>query len=464
MKDVQVDVAIIGAGTAGMTAYRSVVRAGKTALLIEDGPYGTTCARVGCMPSKLLIAAADAAHAVASASAFGVHIDGKVRIDGAEVMQRVKRERDRFVSFVLDDVEAIDEKYRLRGTASFIDGEHLGVGGHTRVRAKAFVIATGSSPVIPGELTALGDRAIVNDDVFYWDDLPRSIAILGSGVVGIELGQALARLGVEVTVINRSENLAGMQDPAVRKAAREAFEPEFTMMSSTTVQTATRLTKGVELQLKNGDSEFALQADLVLCATGRQANLSALSLERTSAALDEKGMPEFDPATLQIKTDSSSSALFFAGDVNGLSPVLHEAADDGRFAGENAVRWPEPAIAHERRAPMGIVFSDPQIMSVGTRFKQLPGDVLIGEVSYVNQGRARVMLKNTGMLRVYADARTEQFLGAEMAGPAAEHTAHLLAWCLQQKLTISQMLAMPFYHPVTEEGLRTALRGARKKD
>ena len=131
------NVAIIGAGTAGLAAYRAATSAGATALLIEGGAYGTTCARVGCMPSKLLIAAAEAAHAVKAAPGFGVHIDGVVRIDGRAVMDRVRRERDRFVDFVLRDIENINEADRLSGHAEFVDDQTLIVGGHTRVVAKA---------------------------------------------------------------------------------------------------------------------------------------------------------------------------------------------------------------------------------------------------------------------------------------------------------------------------------------
>lgn len=462
MQEIYVDVAIIGAGTAGLNAYRQIINAGKKAVLIEDGPYGTTCARVGCMPSKLLIAAADAAHTVSNMSKFGVHLDGQLRIHGQEVMQRVKQERDRFVSFVLDDIEAIAPEQRLRGTASFIDDHTLQVGGEIQVKAKAFVIATGTSALIPSELTGLGDRAIINDDVFYWDDLPRSIIVLGAGVIGLELGQALARLGVKVTIVNRSESLAGLSDPKVKQSARDAFQQELNMLLLTTVQAAKCTDDGVELQLKGPTGVSTVNADLVLCAAGRQPNLSALSLTNTTAILNERGMPEFNPETLQVKMASTQSALFLAGDVNGLTPILHEAADDGRFAGINAALWPNPSLAHKRRAPIEIVFTDPQIMRVGMHFKQLPEGVLIGEVAFSNQGRSRIMLKNKGMLRVYADPITEQFLGAEMAGPAAEHIAHLLAWCIPQRLTISQMLAMPFYHPVVEEGVRTALRGARK--
>src|SRR3989304_1588591 len=107
MKTLHVDVAVIGAGTAGLSAYRAAKAAGATAVIIEGGEYGTTCARVGCMPSKLLIAAAEAAHAVGKAPGFGVHVDGFIRIDGREVMNRVRRERDRFVDFALRDVQSI---------------------------------------------------------------------------------------------------------------------------------------------------------------------------------------------------------------------------------------------------------------------------------------------------------------------------------------------------------------------
>jgi dihydrolipoamide dehydrogenase len=182
-----VDVAIIGAGTAGLAAYRAARSAGARTVIIEGGVYGTTCARVGCMPSKLLIAAADSVHAIGRSRSFGVHVDGRVRVDGREVMARVKRERDRFVGFVLKGVDAIPESDRVIGHARFVDRDTLEVGGK-RIAAGAVVIATGSRPHIAPILEGLGDRLVVNDDVFQWDDLPRSVAVFGPGVIGLELG------------------------------------------------------------------------------------------------------------------------------------------------------------------------------------------------------------------------------------------------------------------------------------
>ncbi len=117
-----------------------------------------------------------------------------------------------------------------------------------------------------------------------------------------------------------------------------------------------------------------------------------------------------------------------------------------------------------RRAALTVAFTDPQIATIGQSHRDLDqGRHVIGEVSFVNQGRSRVMLQNQGLLRVYAETRSGRFIGAEMAGPRAEHIAHLLAWACQSGMTVEQMLAMPFYHPVVEEGLRTALRDAKDK-
>jgi len=459
MKQLHVDIAVIGAGTAGLAAYRAAKAAGKTAIVIEGGAYGTTCARVGCMPSKLLIAAADAAHELRHTAPFGVHVDGEIRIDGREVMDRVRRERDRFVGFVVRGVDNIPDDDKLVGYARFIDNTLLEV-GDTQVHASRVVIATGSSPVIPGPFQALGDRLIVNDDVFSWETLPESVAVFGPGVIGLELGQALSRLGVRVKVFGLRGGVGPLSDPAVRDAARTAFQQEFYLDPNADVKEIRREGDQAVLRFVNlAGEEVSESFDYVLAATGRSPNVQNLGLENTSLQRDERGVPLFDPDTLQC----GHSPIFIAGDANNVLPLLHEAADEGKAAGENAARYPE-VLPLNRRAPIAVVFSDPQIMMIGQRFADLNTDeIVVGEVSFEDQGRSRVMLKNKGLLHVYADKATGRFVGAEMVGPRAEHIAHLLAWSVQSQLTIDAMLAMPFYHPVVEEGLRTALRDAAAK-
>lgn len=450
------DIAIIGAGTAGMGAYRVAKAAGQRVVLIEGGPYGTTCARVGCMPSKLLIAAAEAAHHARHTAAFGVHVDGVVRVDGAQVMARVKSERDRFVGFVLESIEGFDPADRIRGHAHFLDDTTVQVDDHTRVTASRIIIATGSSPVVPKMYRVLGDRVVLNDDVFEWDALPERVLVVGPGVIGLEIGQALSRLGVDVTVVGRSDGLAGISDPVVRQQALDAFRAEFPVHLNADVTAVRREGQGVVADLCTSHGPSTARFDYVLLAVGRSPNLNGLGLEHTSMRFDDRNMPVFNLETLQVE----GVPIFLAGDVNAQWPLLHEAADDGRIAAENAVKYPAVTPA-QRRAPMSVVFTDPQVMSAGQRYARLDeNNIVVGAVDFSGQGRSRVMLKNRGMLRVYADKASGRFLGAEMVGPAAEHIAHLLAWSYQQGLTVAQMLNMPFYHPVIEEGLRTALRDA----
>ncbi|WP_397473173.1 dihydrolipoyl dehydrogenase [Pusillimonas sp.] len=459
MKTLDTDVAIIGAGTAGLTAYRAVKSAGRKVVLIEGGPYGTMCARVGCMPSKLLIAAANAAYAAKHAAPFGVRIEGPVRVEGRQVMERVKRERDRFVGFVLETVNAMPADEKLRGWARFVSDTVLQVDDAVQVNAKSTVVATGSSPFVPDMYRQLGERLIVNDDVFAWDDLPARVLVVGTGPLGLELGQALSRLGVQVCVVGRGESLGGITDPVVKANALTAFQTEFDLRLNTEVLEAVRKGDEVEARLvSKGGEETVDRYDYVLMAAGRPPVLKGLGLENTSATLDDKGMPHFDASSLQVE----GAPIFLAGDVDGVRPLLHEAADDGYLAGGNAARFPDVQPG-KRRAPLSIVFSEPQITHAGMYFRELPKDAVVGKVDFENQGRSRIMLQNRGKLRVYAEAGTGKFLGAEMVGPAAEHIGHLLVWAVQAELTVAQMVEMPFYHPAIEEGVRTALRDAARQ-
>jgi dihydrolipoamide dehydrogenase len=459
MSRINTDVAVIGAGTAGLAAYRAAKAAGKRAVLIERGPHGTTCARVGCMPSKLLIAAAEAAHAPSRWNEFGLTMDGAVRVNGKAVMQRLRRERDRFVGFVLKGGETIPETDRLIGHARFIAPGRLLVDA-VEVEFAGVVIATGSSPAIPAMLRPLGDRLVVNDHVFEWETLPRSVAVFGPGVIGLELGQALSRLGVKVWMFGARGGVGPFSDLEVRDYAARAFAAEFYFDASSNVIDVARTENGAEVRFiaKTGEAT-RIEVDFVIAATGRTPNVAGLGLENLGIALDKAGVPVFNRATMQC----GDSPVFIAGDANADVPLLHEAADEGLIAGENAAAYPR--VAHGlRRAPLAIVFTDPQLAIVGARRASLAEESYVtGEVSFEDQGRSRVMLRNRGLLHVYASIADGRFLGAEMIGPDAEHIAHLLAWALQMKLTIAQMLEMPFYHPVVQEGLRTALRDAQAK-
>lgn len=460
MAEHKVEVAIIGAGTAGLAAYREVRDHTDRVILIEGGPHGTTCARVGCMPSKLLVAAADAAYAVSEAPVFGIHA-GEPRIDGKAVMARVRAERDRFVGFVLESVESFPREHRLNGHARFIDDHRLQVGDDVTVEAGRIVIATGSRPTYPAFLD-MGDLLVTSDDVFDWMDLPQSVVAFGGGIVGLELGQALHRLGVRVRLFGKGGAVGPLSDPKVRDYAAATFAAEFPFHPDAMVAAVAKRNGKVAVTFTDVDgTERSETFERLLAATGRRPNVDRLGLERTSLALDDNGVPVFDRFTGQC----GNSHIFIAGDANEEVPLLHEAADEGKIAGDNAARYPD-VRAQTRRARLGIVFCDPQIATVGQSYRELQADAVdhaIGEVSFEDQGRSRVVNRNRGLLRLYGAHGTGLFLGAEMIGPRAEHLGHLLAWVAQQGLSVHEMLAMPFYHPVIEEGLRTGLRDLNRQ-
>ncbi|MBD1576815.1 dihydrolipoyl dehydrogenase [Vibrio sp. S11_S32] len=469
MKKISVDVAIIGGGTAGLGAYRAAKEYTDSLVMIEGGPYGTTCARVGCMPSKLLIAAAESAHHIEKAHAFGVHPQGETIINGKQVMARIKSERDRFVGFVLEGVDEIPSEHKLAGLAKFMNNHTLQVDDHTQITAKRIVIATGSRPAYPGAWNELGDKLIINDDVFEWDDLPQSVAVFGPGVIGLELGQALHRLGVKVKMFGLGGQVGPLTDPDVMAYAYKTFQDEFYLDADVKTESIKRIETEdgdkVEIKFINHDGELeTFVTDYLLAATGRRPNVDKLDIDNTDLELDQRGVPSADFYTLQTSVES----IFIAGDASNQLPLLHEAADQARIAGNNAGRFPH-IRAGLRRSTISAVFSDPQIAMVGESYKALEarlgncGCFSRGEVSFEGQGRSRVMLRNKGVLHVYGEQGTGRFLGAEMIGPNAEHLAHLLAWAHQNKMTISEMLDMPFYHPVIEEGVRTALRDLNAK-
>lgn len=451
----KVDVAIIGAGTAGMGAYRAARAHTESVVLIEGGPYGTTCARVGCMPSKLLIAAAEAAEHVRAADGFGVHAAAP-RIDGAAVMDRVRRERDRFVGFVVEAVEGFDAGHRIRAGARFTGPHTLALDTGEMIEAGRIVVATGSIPVRPAMFEAVGDRLIVNDDVFHWADLPGSVAVFGAGPIGLELAQALHRLGVRVRLFGKGGGVGGISDPDVRARAAEVMAAGLPFLPDADVQDIARDGDAVVVRFTEGGTKREERFDWLLAATGRKPALDGLDLAASGLALDKRGSPHVDTQTMQ----ADDSHIFFAGDVAAHIPLLHEAADDGRIAGDNAGRWPDVS-PHPRRTPLAIVFTDPNIASVGASFADLTEagcDFAVGAVDFADQGRARVLRQNHGLLRIYGERGKGRLLGAEMIAPRGEHLAHLLAWAVQIGMDAEMALEMPFYHPVIEEGLRTALR------
>lgn len=447
------DVIVIGGGTAGLGAYRKAKSFNKEVLLIEKNDFVTTCANVGCMPSKLLIAAAESMHEIKKAHQFGIDVKD-VKVNAKKIFERVCSERDRFVGFVKSGADKIPQEDKIIGKAYIKDKNTVEVNGQL-YSTKAIVVATGSNLFVPPVYEPIKHRALTNENIFELKDLPKSVAVIGAGVIGLELGFALKNLGVDVTLINIGTKILGLNED-VRDYLVKDLENELNFIH------ADKVVKAKEIQDEKGfhgvsltfESGYVKVFDNVLLSTGRKPLFKEIGLDNV---LSENVLELYNRETTQI----GDTNIFLAGDVNGDIPLLHEAAKEGGFAGENAALFPE-VKKFKRHLPISVVFSSPQIMQVGLT-RGLPKDVVIGQVYFDDQGRSRVMLKNKGVLNVYFDRNNHQLIGAEMYGPNAENIAHALVWIMELGVTLEQVLEFPFYHPVVEEGVRTAFRDAATK-
>jgi dihydrolipoamide dehydrogenase len=444
----RVDVAIIGAGSAGLYAMGQVKRKTDNFVLIDGGELGTTCARVGCMPSKALIQVAEDFHRRTLFKREGVEGGDGLAINGPDVLEHVQDLRDIFVDKVLSSTTDHMGDEFIAAHARFLEPDLLQV-ADLQIRAGSIVIATGSRPIFPDAWKAFGERILTTDEIFELEELPASLAVIGLGVIGLELGQALSRLGVEVTGIDQLQNIGQLDDPDVNSAAIRLLGKEMPLWLGHPAD----IEEAGDGRLRVTAGKQSVVVERVLVCIGRRPNLDTLDLDRAGITLTSEGLPDYNPNTMQIE----NKPVFIAGDVTNERQLLHEAADEGRIAGINAVA--DSVVAFRRKTPLSITFSDPQIVMLGKRYSELDLDsTLVGSVDFGMLGRALIMGRNKGVLRVYADKATGRLLGACMVAPHAEHLGHLLNWCVEQNLTIQQMVRMPYYHPVIEEALQPVLR------
>src|SRR5690606_3665950 len=337
---------------------------------------------------------------------FGIRGAGALRADIPAVLRRVRALRDDFVAGVLQATEDLGDR-NVAGYAR-LDGPNRLIVGERVIEAEQVILAPGSTPIVPGPWRSLGDRILTSDTLFEQEDLPRRIAVIGLGPLGVEIAQALARLGLEVHGFDAGSTIAGISDEKVAEAAREYIEKEFPIHLGAQVE-LTEAGSGVEIRWA-GES---LSVDKVVVAVGRRPNVDGLGLETLGVELDENGLPEIDGRTMRI----GSTSVLLAGDAIGERPFLHEAADDGHIAGLNATS--DEPIQLRRRTPLTVVFCDPEVVTVGRSAQDLdPRTTVVGETSFAEQGRARIMQENRGLLRVYAARETGRVLGAAMVMPA----------------------------------------------
>ena len=449
------DVTIIGAGTAGLSAQAEVAKVTDRYRVFDPGPYGTTCVRSACMPSKALLQSAHDFHRRLAFDSLGIVGAEALRVDAARALAETRKLRDSLAENVIDGMASWRETHLIAAAPVFQEDGTLRTGDQ-RFQPEATIIATGSRPIVPQDWRdRFGGRVLTSDDIFELTDLPERLAVIGLGPVGLELGQALARLGVKVTGFDPNPSLGGLGDPELQARLHKAIAPDMTWVQAQAEPVEGR-DGAIRLQWDDGETEV----DCILAAMGRKPNLADLDLHAIGITLQEDGLPDLEPAQLNL----SGKRLYFAGDCGQGPGLLHEASDEGRIAGYFAARNRDAVF--RRRTPLRLVFSDPEIALVGaswTALQDRDDSITVGEASFDYAGRTRLQRKSGGALRIYAQKTDARLLGAAIVAPEAEHLAHLLAYAIDHGDNLQGLLRMPVYHPTHEEVLRHALRDALRK-
>lgn len=446
------DVIVIGGGTAGTAAAAEASRHTKRVALVNDGELGGLCILRGCMPTKSMLASAHAAHEVerlVGPNGFRVRATELPEIDFAGVMARKNAHVERFKRAKISSIESGDYEL-ICGRARFVRGGDFEVDGE-KLRAKRFVIATGSQPVKPD----FGDpdlQALTSDDVMRMGSRPDSLIVVGSGAIGLELGQFFARMGTEVTLLSRASLLHRFDRECGRVLSTALrHEPRFTLLSPARVVSASRSGSRLQLTAEIDGNLQTLIADELLLATGRRADLDDLGLEHVGLE------PLRDELAHDAAMRTENPAIYVAGDATGRHKILHLASEEGRVAGFNAARG-APGIEMDYRLEMGVVFTDPPFAQVGLtqpevdRRRSEPGcDIVTSEIDLSTTGRAITMAVEHGVWRMHADRQSCEILGSAIVGPRADELIHVVSTLMHFHAKVDDIAKMPWYHPTVTE-------------
>ncbi len=460
------DLIVIGGGSAGHAAAKTAAGLGLKAALIESAAtLGGLCILRGCMPSKALIETANRMRDIRRAEEFGIRV-GEPRLDPAALRRRTEDLVEEFREYREDGMKS--GRYELlRGVGRFSGPQELdftGADGATRrLTAKAFVIATGSSPAVPGIPGLEGTPYWTSDEVVRLPFLPRHLAVLGAGAVGMECAHLFEGLGSRVTILTRGSVL-GRADPELAALIEEeSRERGIRILKGTELEKVEHRENTFRLQLR-GQTEV-LEADALLIATGRSPATSELGLEAAGVAA-EKGRILIDDRCV-----TSVPHIFAAGDCASPVPVVHVAVIQGEVAARNAVRLVRDGVREapaewDRRSAMLAWFTEPQCVEIGLSERAAAEDgiaVLTGKQDYADHGKGMIAGCRRGFVKVVAEAKTGRLIGACGCGPLVAETGHLLQEAIRLGVDARDYLDLPHYHPTFAEAWHRAVEDVAAK-
>jgi dihydrolipoamide dehydrogenase len=426
------DLAIIGAGWAGFNAALRAKKAGLSVALIDKAPLGGTCLNRGCIPTKALIQSAKVYSLSKKAATFGVTMES-ARINLAEVQSR----KDKIIQQLRQGMQSMLTGIDcISGQAEFVSSQELLVSGQS-LKAKNFLIASGSRPYELKDLPFDGKKVLSSDHILSLNEIPRSLLIVGGGVIGCEFASFFTAIGCQVTIVELLPQILPQEDKEVVKKLETTFKK-----------------KGVKVNTSTDAKSIDITAfDLILVCVGRIPNTDGLGLERANVNLD-KGKIQVDQ---YLRT--SNPAIYAAGDVTGKVMLAHYAAYQGEIAAENSINAASPQPADNPIVP-NCIFTDPEIASVGLceeAARSEAREIEVRKFDFLASGMARILDETDGFIKVILDKNTGILIGASIIGPRATELIATFGIAISSKLTVQQFKHTIFAHPTLSESIGEVL-------
>ncbi len=440
------DVIVIGGGSAGYAAARTVRDAGADVAIVDQGPLGGLCILRGCMPTKAILRSAEVAALLRRAKEFGLS-PVSVHADLSAIVDRKDRMVREFAEYRIQQLR--DPRLTLyQSQAVFLSPREIAV-EDTILSAGSFIIATGSRPSevpIPGLAQA---GYFTSDTILDLRTQPGSLIVLGGGAVALELSQFFARLGTKVTILQRGRTLLSEMDEDVGRALEAALIDEgIEVVTDTQLLRVTRSTTGKTVWAVTDGRERSYVSQEILQALGRQPNIEGLRLDLADVTVDG-GRIVVDSA---MRT--SQPHIYAVGDVNDVTPIVHLAIQQGEVAAYNATHADRPAKRIDHRLYTEVVFTDPQVAVLGLNEVCAQADMipyLAASYPFADHGKALCLGATQGFAKLLAAPQTGEILGAQIVGPEAGELIHELIAVMYYRGTAADLLRMPHYHPTLAE-------------
>jgi len=475
------DLAIIGGGSAGYNAARTATSLGlKTAVIDGARELGGLCILRGCMPSKTLLHVADTLHAARHAGSLGLRIP-RATPDMPAIQARKQRIIADFASYRQNQLQSGDFTL-IPHHAHFLDPHTLALSNGETLRARHILIATGSRISTPASIPGLADaQCWTSDDILDLDFIPKSLVVLGGGIVACELAQLLARLGTRVTLIQRSPQLLRDHSPEAAAVVRQSLEADgvkiFTdtrllRVSRKTARGKTSFTIEFEHHQRNDAQghvgpvcdrdhapRLAVVTDHCLNALGRTPHTAPLALDTASVKTGPTGhiltnrWQQTTAPHIYAAGDCAGPHIYAAGDCAGPHEIVHLAIQQAELAVRHIAGVPKISPV-DYTLLLSVVFTDPQLAQIGLSERELQKTntpYLAASYPYDDHGKAILLEATRGYAKVFAAPSTGRLLGAEIVGRDAGELIHCFSTPLAMHATVFDMLRAPWYHPTLAE-------------